>query len=129
MSPLNIYLDSFAGVFMAAVTIGRRNQRTHRLILRVLSNIVVGKFKREPLLGGSLLVSALPLNILNHENDESYSRWWGPLMLCRQGWFGRWGELCFSLSRTSDCLGLIHCHAGFDDNNLYMLKVIISRWQ
>ena len=50
---------------MAAVTTGRTSQRTHLPILRVLSSIVVGKFKREPLLGGSLWVSELPTNIIH----------------------------------------------------------------
>ena len=43
-----------AGVSMAAVTTGRTSQRTRLPISRVLSSIVGGKFKREPLLGGSL---------------------------------------------------------------------------
>ena len=43
-----------AGVSMAAVTTGRTNLRIHLPISRVLSSIVGGKFKREPLLGGSL---------------------------------------------------------------------------
>ena len=43
-----------AGVSMAAVTTGRTSQRTHLPISRVWSSIVGGKFKREPLLGGSL---------------------------------------------------------------------------
>ena len=43
-----------AGVFMVAVTTGRTSLRTHLHILRVWSSIVGGKFKREPLLGGSL---------------------------------------------------------------------------
>ena len=43
-----------AGVSMAAVTTGRTSQRTHLHTLRVLSSIVGDKFKREPLLGGSL---------------------------------------------------------------------------
>ena len=43
-----------AGVFMAAVMTGRTSLRTHLTISRVWSSISRDKFKREPLLGGSL---------------------------------------------------------------------------